>query len=155
MRRVTTILLISCMTLTACGGVRDTNWNPGNWFGGSTVEKRAKSAAAPQNTNPLIPEEQVSIFRRDPSKDDYEGTPIYTVTDLVIERSSGGAIISATGLSQRQGAYDVRLRPQNDGEPIDVVLTYSFEAIQSTVLPQGTQRSRTVNAARFVTTQTL
>ncbi|UXX83402.1 hypothetical protein [Roseovarius pelagicus] len=158
-RRALLLMLGSTTALAACGrGVRDSNWNPGNWFGRSRVERRAARAAAsetPQEVNPLIPEQRDSIFRRKSDEEKYAGTPIHTVTDLVIERSSGGAIVRATGVSMRQGAFDVRLKSQNDGEPQNGVMTYMLEAVQPTNLPQGTQRSRTVNAAIFISDQTL
>ena len=155
MQRATLLLVASCLVLGAWGGIRDTNWNPGNWFGKSRVERRAASTASPEEVNPLIPEQADSIFRRKSAEETYAGTPIHTVSDLVIERSSGGAIVRATGVSLRQGAFDVRLKAQNKGEPQDGVLTYVMEAVQPTNMPQGTQRSRTINAATFVSDQTL
>ncbi|WP_272006346.1 hypothetical protein [Roseovarius sp. ZX-A-9] len=155
MQRATLLLVASCLALGACGGIRDTNWNPGNWFGKSKVERRARSTATPEEVNPLIPEQRDSIFRRKSDEEQYEGTPVHTVSDLVIERTAGGAIVRVTGIPLRQGAYDVRLKAQNKGEPQDGVLTYELEAVQPTNLPQGTTRSRAVNAAVFVSDQKL
>ncbi|RKF15040.1 hypothetical protein D6850_09295 [Roseovarius spongiae] len=154
MRRATTTLLISCLLLSACGGIRDSAWNPGNWFGKSRTERRVQTTA-PDSANPLIPEERASIFRRKSDEELYEGTPVHTITGLTIERTSGGAIVRASGVPLRQGGHDVRLKALNDGEPVEGVLTYVMEAVQTTNLPQGTQRSRTLNAGRFITDQTL
>lgn len=154
MRFAITFLLVSGLTLSACGGMRDSRANPANWFGGSKVERRA-APVANEAVNPLIPEQANSIFRRKSDEDTYAGTPIYAVEGVTIERSSGGAIIKATGLSLRQGAFDVRLSPENKGEPVDGVLTYAMRAMQRADTPQGPERTRRVSAGAFISTQTL
>ena len=154
MRFAIVFLMVSGLTLSACGGLRDSRANPANWFGGSKVEKR--SAPVEQEAfNPLIPEQRDSIFQRKSEEETYKGTPIYAVQGVTVERSAGGAIIKATGLSLRQGAFDVRLWPENKGEPVDGVLTYTLRAVQATNTPQGAEQTRRVNAGAFISTQTL
>ncbi|MCZ4352397.1 hypothetical protein O4H61_07700 [Roseovarius aestuarii] len=155
MRFAITFLMVSSLTLSACGGLRDSRANPANWFGGSKIERRTAPVEA-EAYNPLIPEKRDSIFQRKSEEETYEGTPIYAVEGVAVERSSGGAIIKATGLSLRQGAFDVRLWPENkDEKPVDGVLTYTLRAVQRTDTPQGPERTRRVSAGTFVTTQTL
>jgi hypothetical protein len=154
MRRLTTVLMMSSLTLAGCSGFRDSRANPANWFGTSrTVE--AVPAADAQTANPLIPEKRNSILQRKSDAELYEGTPIYAVQDVVIERSSGGAIVKATGLSLRQGAFDVRLMPENKGAPVGGILTYTMRAVQRTDTPQGPEQTRRVSAGKFISTQKL
>ncbi|MFD0858321.1 hypothetical protein [Roseovarius aquimarinus] len=153
MRAVVTLVTISSLTLAGCSGFRDSRANPANWFGGGRSAPALTTDAAA--ANPLIPEERDSIFRRAPEEERYQGTPIHAVQEVLIEPSSGGAIIKATGLSLRQGAFDVRLVPENEGVPVDGVLSYTLRAVQRTDTPQGPEQTRRVSAGRFITAQTL
>ncbi len=128
MRIATSALLISVMTLTSCATVRDSRVNPFNWFGGSTSQP--VQAEAPKANNPLLPE-RTGIFAKQRAREGvYQGKPVDQVTELVIERVPGGALIRATGITRTQGAYDVQLTPETDTEtPVDGVLTYRLEAL--------------------------
>lgn len=154
MRFAIPLMMVCGLSLSACGGLRDSRVNPANWFGGSKVERRSAPVAT-ETVNPLIPEQRDSIFKRKPESETYAGTPIYAVEGVTVERSSGGAIVKATGLSLRQGAFDVRLWPENDGEPVEGVLTYTMRSIQRDDTPQGIERTRRVHAGAFITNQTL
>ncbi|MEL6227753.1 MAG: hypothetical protein AAFR01_12160 [Pseudomonadota bacterium] len=142
------------MTLSACGVVRDSAVNPINWFGGS----RSEPIAQPQQEgepNPLIPaDRRPGLFAslRD-QRDVYVGTPVDQVTDLVIERVPGGAIVRATGVLDQDRAYDVRLTTDSDENvPVDGVLTYQLRAVHPERSPRTlSQRVRTVTAARRLT----
>ena len=159
MRKTMILTLVAATGLTGCSGFRDSVVNPGTWFSGERAAERraAREAgiAANATTNPLIPEQRASIFRRNPGDEVYEGTAIYAVSSVSVEPAWGGSIIKATGVALRQGAYDVRLTPQNDGNPVDGVLTYRLEAVQPTDRRQGPEQSRRVSAADFLSTQTL
>ena len=150
MRTVLTLLVISTLVLSSCSRWRDSRANPSNWFGKS---RSAPVAATEEHTNPLIPQ-QTSIFRRD-KRDTYDGTLLAEVTDLVIERTSTGGIVRVTGMSNLQGAHDVRLISDNDGEPVDGVLTFELKALQPEDQGIGTQTARTVRAGRYVSSQVL
>jgi hypothetical protein len=154
MRFAILFLMVSGLTLSGCGGFRDSRANPVNWFGGSNVEKRS-APVENETVNPLIPEQSTSIFRRKSKEAPYEGTLLYAIEDVAVERTVGGAIIQATGFSLRQGAYDVRLIPENGGAPVDGVLTYAMRAVQFANTPQGPQRTRLVRAGVFLTDKTL
>ncbi|MGJ8627821.1 MAG: hypothetical protein ACSHXB_12755 [Sulfitobacter sp.] len=154
MRKTLSILLVSTITLTACGAVRESRINPFNWFG----QSRSEAIQSPKNTNPLIPEKSGGIFSSLRAQDAvYAGIPYEQVTNLTIERVPGGAIIRASGLAARQGYYAVQLTPANEDElPVDGVLTYRLEGVRPSVnTPAGTTPTREVIAARRVTDQTL
>ncbi len=152
MRTVVTLLMISTLTLSACSGWRDSRANPSNWFGHS--RPAPVETADPASINPLIPERAPSIFRRDKSES-YEGTLVAQVSDLVIERTLSGGIVRVTGVSALQGAYDVRLTSETDGEPVDGVLTFSLKAIQPNDQGLGNTTTRTVQVGGFVSTAVL
>ena len=48
----------------------------------------------------------------------------------------------------RQGAYDVRLTSETEGEPVNGVLELTLAALQPDDTPQGPERSRTVTTGR-------
>lgn len=166
-------LLVSATVLSACGGsLRESRINPANWFGRSTsvATEQGKVVTADgrvEEVNPLIgarkqsqivaanqpkaapDSERISIFNK---KDrPYEGTLVDQVTALVVERTSTGAIVRAEGVSSRQGAFDVRLIPTNEGRPVDGVLTYELKALQPLNTPQGPPRTRQLKAGAPLT----
>ncbi len=150
MRTFVAVLLISSIVLSGCSRLRDSRLNPGNWFGGSRSVPVATSSEA---ANPLIPE-RTTIRRRD-RREIYVGTPVDQVTDLKVERTTAGAIVHVTGISLRQGAFDVRLISDTKGDPVDGVLIFKLLAVQPTNQPQGQPRQRTVHVARFVSNNDL
>ena len=154
MRGLVTLLTISSLTLAGCAGFRDSGANPANGFGQSSTEPRPVPVKVGA-VNPLIPEKSNSIFRRKSDAETYIGTPIYAVESVTVEPSAGGGIVKATGLSQRQGAFDVRLWPENKGEPIDGMLVYTMRTIQRDDTPLGADQTRRVSAGQFVSSQTL
>ena len=149
MRKTLIVLLVSSLTLTACGYVRDSRVNPFNWFGQSESEPTEQEV----NTNPLIPKGSGLFQRRAETDAVYVGRPFEQVTQLKIDRIPGGAIIRATGLAERQGIYSVQLTPATEDEtPVDGVLTYRLEGVRpSRATPVGAQPTREVTAARRVT----
>lgn len=153
-RRV--FLSLTAMTaLAGCGGgFRNSRANPRNWFGGARTRSRPV-AAEPEQTNPLIPKEEDSIFRRRRDKNTYEGTLVDQITSLEIEPTNDGGIVRVEGRTLRQGAYDVRLDSDSDGKPVNGVLEFKLKAIQPSDTPQGPAGARTVIAATFVSAQDL
>lgn len=146
MIRILGVLLISTLVLSACAS----RFNPVNWFGSS--EEVETSA---EEVNPLIPRDRESILRR-PDEPEYQGTIVADLSTLKIERVSGGAIIRVTGIAATQGAYDVRLEPENEDHiPVKGVLTYQLLALQPPGHRQGNTRSRELSAAVFRTDQEL
>jgi hypothetical protein len=158
MRIFTTSVLISVLAVSACGTIRDSAVNPANWFGKSSTSRTAVEQKA--STNLLLPggKQRTGLFAKIRARDAiYQGQPIDQVTNLVIERVPGGAVIRATGLTAVQGVYSVQLTPvTDDNTAVDGVLTYRFEGIRP-ASPQGTgtNHTRTVVAARALTHQQL
>ncbi|MEO0503372.1 MAG: hypothetical protein AAFZ14_08605 [Pseudomonadota bacterium] len=151
MHKLTILLLVATMTLGACS----TRLNPFNWFGRSQSEP-VQAPQEAEEVNPLIPQSdrvRLNLFglRNDPAE--YPGGPIDQVSDLVIERVPGGAVIRASGVADYQGAFGVRLQPANDDEVAeDGVLTYRLEVIRpERATVGGPERVRTVTAARILT----
>ena len=153
MRKTVAGLVVLSLTLAGCSGWRDSRINPGNWFGNSRSAPTGDSTSA--QTNPLIPEQTGSIFRRSPAEEVYEGTPVDQITKLTIERTSSGAIILVEGVTLRQGAFDVRLTSDTDGEPVNGVLELALEAVQPDTTPQGPERTRTVTTGLALTDREL
>ncbi len=145
MNKPLSVLVLSALVLTSCGAIRDSRVNPFNWFGNSHSEPVNVS----EDVNPLIPRRRrASIFR---TKEDttYRGREVGEVTNLVIERRPGGAIVRATGIGDRQNLFEVKLVPVPDESDADT-LTYAFKALQSRG-PVGTTASRSVTAAVWLT----
>jgi len=149
------VLLAATLTLGACGIVRDSALNPTNWFGRSTSEPVAAGETAA--VNPLIPQTSGLFSRRNAAAVLYPGVPVDEITELTIERVSGGAIVRVTGLGARQGVHDVQLTPADaEGIAVNGVLTYRLEGVmpQRATAPGGAA-SREVTAALRITDQDL
>ncbi|KEJ87971.1 hypothetical protein [Sulfitobacter donghicola] len=155
MRISLTVLLVTSVSLGACGFVRDSALNPGNWFGRSTSEQIEVADEKP--VNPLIPSESGLFARIRADEATYEGRPFDEIVSLKVERVPGGAIIRATGRADRQGIYSVRLTPADEDEkPVKGVLTYRLEGIKPDAnTPVGGTATREVTAARKLTDQDL
>lgn len=140
------VVLLSALVLTSCGTVRESRLNPFNWFGRSTS---TPVATVESDVNPLIPRRRASVFRNNESDAAYTGWDIGEVSEMLVERRPGGAVIRATGVSDRQGPFEVRLvkiEEESDAQ----TLTYALRGIQPRG-PRGTDWSRTLTAATWLT----
>lgn len=143
MNKPLSVLVLSALVLGGCG-FKESNYNPYNWYGDSTSE----GVAVAEGYNPLIPKRRSSIFRAEQDTS-YRGQFVGEVSELLIERRPGGAIVRATGIVNRQGSYNVRL-VQNEVETSETVATYDFKAMQLRG-NVGTEASRTVTVAVWLT----
>jgi hypothetical protein len=128
--------LVMVMTLTACGSaVRESRYNPRNWFGGaSNTEPTLGPTSAYTDNRALVPQ----------------------VTDLVVDRAAGGAIVRATGLAPTQGWWDAELVPETTGIPLDGVMRYRFVIAQpESPQRQGAPRSRQIVVAAVIQNRVL
>ena len=145
----------------ACATVRESRINPLNWFGSSTSEPAATQTAeaSPQEANPLIPRERprIRLGRRNQERELEDGTLIANVSELVVERVPGGAIIRVEGIADRQGVHSVRLTPADpELRPEDGVLTFRLEGVTpDRARSGGPDRARRVVAAVSLTDQQL
>ncbi|SEQ84279.1 hypothetical protein [Thalassovita taeanensis] len=151
MRTTLSALLISTLVVSGCGAARESRLNPFNWFGRS--QSTPTTVASEQTANPLIPQSS-KLKRKDLP---YQGQLVDQVSDLVIEKVPGGALVRVTGVSAAQGAFDVRLIAQNGGKPDDGVLSYELRALQPAYRRPvvGPAAGRTVTVARFLSEETL
>ncbi|MGR3711769.1 MAG: hypothetical protein ACU0A6_01430 [Shimia sp.] len=145
MRIALSVLLVSTLTLTAC----QSRWNPVNWFGNDKEVVLAEGEA-----NPLVPQKNNnnnSVFASKPEPV-YAGTIVQQVTSVKVFRVTEGALIEVVGVSAIHGAHTLKLDPQNDGKPVNGVLTYNLLAVH----PQGgftggPEQSRKVTVAHVLT----
>lgn len=146
MKKTFTVLLATSLLLSGCG------WR--SWFGRNDAPP-AGDLTAIEPTNPLIPQERRSVFKRDEPQDN--SVLIERVTKLQIDQTPTGAIILAEGIANRQGAYGSMLRPT--GEDLvseDGVLNLEFRVIYPGYpTPVGSERSREVTDALSLTRQEL
>lgn len=116
------------LSLSGCDGVRESRVNPFNWFGQSQEETLAPRTG----------------WRRELDN----RALVAQVSDMAVERFPGGAIIRAEGITPTQGWWDAELVAENDGRPVDGVLTYDFRiAAPRTETRVSTPQSRSVSAA--------
>ncbi|AXT33984.1 hypothetical protein D1820_02780 [Phaeobacter sp. LSS9] len=155
MQRSLALLLVGAVALSGCG-FRDSRVNPLNWFGGSDEVEVVETSGEP--VNPLIPvQNRVSVFARPDAVD--ETVLVQSVTDMRVERTPTGAIVYATGIAARQGAYGVELRldeADRDARTRDATLDFTFRAIYpDTRSALGSERTRTLRAAVSLSQQQL
>lgn len=129
--------LALAVALSGCGGWRESRINPKNWFG------KAEEAQT------LAPKEGYPEVANDPRE------LVAQITSLEVKATQGGAIVMAEGITPTQGWWGADLLAENDGKPVDGVVTYRFviawpdpgsAASQRVLTPQ----SRTVSASAFI-----
>ena len=149
------VFLMASLLLASCGGWSESRGNPRNWFGKSREVPVQEAQINTEAANPLIP--QKSAISKRPEKAD-TSVAIASVSELRVERTPTGAIILATGIASRQGAYDaeLRLEPAVEGDGPSTTLTYTFRVVYPKYLTTtGSAHSRTIHVARSLTTQDL
>ena len=120
------LLLAFALLLAGCGPARESRMNPFNWFGSSREGPELGETSTVQDNRPAVEQ----------------------VTGLSIERTSSGALVRAEGLVPGLGWWDAQLVPENNGRPVDGVMTYRFvAAAPRTAQPTGSVRARTIVAA--------
>ncbi|WP_375281796.1 hypothetical protein [Pseudooctadecabacter sp.] len=135
MIRATLLGTALLMTLTGCARIADSRLNPLNWFGAST-----SAPAAPQTSEvrPLVPEGRTTVV--------IDNRQLVTsVSTLVVDRTTTGAIVRAAGVAPTQGFFNAELVPVGIENG---VLTLDFRAMAPTgFAATGSARSRTITAA--------
>lgn len=128
--------LMALPLLVASCGISETRMNPFNWFGGgATTSAEPVQVVERADPRPLVAE----------------------ITQLVIERTPGGAIVRVTGLPPTQGWHGAALVNVNpDGAPFDGVMSYSLRAVPpETATRVSTRQSRELTTAVFISDSTL
>ena len=160
MRISLSVLLVAILGLSACSSWRESRANPGNWFGNNNqvqVEEAVADTGGPlvdtEPDNALIPADRRGLFDRPDEVD--VSVPIGTVTELRVDPTNNGAIIYASGVADRQGAFDARLViDEANLEADDGVLNLSFRVVYpEDPTPVGSEFSRTVHDAYTISAQ--
>lgn len=125
--RITAVLALSA--LTACG-IGQTRLNPLNWFGSDQEERIEQARVEP--TRPIVQE----------------------VVSLTVDRTPGGAIISAVGRPPTQGFWEAELTRVASDDPSVLLLDFNILP-PLTNEPVGTAPSREVLVGVVFTTQDL
>jgi len=148
-QRAVALMLCGTLVLAGCGRLSNTVANPMNWFGRSSSTEIVQATGV---ANPLIPAPRLGSRPRV----GYQGRVVDQVATLRIERRPGGEVILASGVTSVIGYFDARLVAENDGEPVNGVLSYELKAVPpSQTVGVGTQRARTITVAQAVTDQDL
>ena len=126
--------LIAALALTlalgACGAIRESRFNPLNWFGGSEERTVAAGFTVPQDPRPLV--DQVAAMQ--------------------VEQVVGGALVRATGVPPTQGFWDAELvRVESDEIGPDTIV-FDFRIVPPPYRADvGAVATREVEAAAALT----
>lgn len=152
MRISKTLMILALATLTGCAAINESRFNPLNWFGSSQPDPAAMNPAD-ADVNPLIPRRRFSFFRSS-QPEAFQGTPIAQITEMLVERRPGGAIVRATGQANRVGPFDVRM-VLNVDDSTETTLVYDLRALQQPGPRNTGPRARQVTAAVWLSDQNL
>ena len=97
--------MAALMILPSCGKLRESRFNPFNWSKAEVATLEPKGGYTVTTDNRLLVDQ---------------------VLTLVVDPMPGGAIVRATGLPPTQGFWSAELVAENDGAPVDGVLTLRF-----------------------------
>ncbi len=131
-----TLILTTAAALTLSGcGLGESRLNPFNWFGGGG------GGTTDGGTAMAVP-----ARREDPRP------PVAEITDIALERTTGGAILRVTGLTTEQGWYDAALVPATTERAFDGALDFVLRASPPPAPTRAsTPWSREVNVALYLT----
>ncbi|MBM2320887.1 MULTISPECIES: hypothetical protein [Marivita] len=146
------LLILATVALTGCAAINESRFNPLNWFGSSQPDPAAMDVANAE-VNPLIPRRRVSFFINN-QPEAFAGRPIAQITEVLVERRPGGAIIRATGQANRVGPFDVRLIA-DEAASVDGTLVFDLKALQQAGPRSTNPRARQVTVGRWITDQDL
>lgn len=128
MKRPLLAALALAITVSGCGAIRESRFNPFNWFGGSEPAAGVEDVVEPGDPRPLAAQ----------------------VTDLTVDRMPGGAIIRATAVPPTQGFWDAELVEREDSANPDVLILEFRMRPPTGAAAVSTPRSRAITAAFFV-----
>ena len=120
-------LVIVAVVLVGCGNMRQSRLNPRNWFGTSQEERPALGQVTDMIDNRAL---------------------VAQITELAIESTSSGALLRAEAVMPTAGWWDAELVPDNNGRPVQGVMTFRFvAAAPREPAPDTGVRSRTLVVA--------
>jgi hypothetical protein len=136
------IVLAGALALSGCNWFRNSSVNPFNWFQSSEPTNEEIDAA-------------VALAEREAALMDGRQL-IPQVISLDVMPTQYGAVVTAVGLPPTQGWWAADLIPENDGFPVEGVVTFRFVVAPA---PPGkrvsTQQSRELSAGAFLPRQRL
>lgn len=146
------LILVTCgAMLAACGG-----GGSFGGFGGSSAGSSASGGRGGLLRGILGTRKEEPKTVEEVRVEQYGGL-VPAVRSIAVERTTSGAILRVVGQAARQGYYDVRLVPLNDGEPDETgALVYELRAKAPEVWTgAATPRAREIHAATHVSNKTL
>lgn len=146
------LMILATVALTGCSAITESRFNPFNWFGRGQSDPSALDVASAE-VNPLIPQRRASVLTSN-QPEAFAGRPIADVTELLVERRPGGAIIRATGQADRVGPFDVRLI-EDEAASADGTLVFDLKALQQPGPRNTNPRARQVTVGKWITDQEL
>ncbi|MEM8978186.1 MAG: hypothetical protein AAGD04_01780 [Pseudomonadota bacterium] len=126
------VLILLCLSLAGCAGLRESRVNPLNWFGREDAEASVDVDSLPEKQRELRP-------------------LIESLTDVRLERLQGGAVLRVIGTTDRQGYYALALVPRETRSSFDTLIFDARGVPPRAATPRGTTRSREVIMAREFT----
>ena len=128
------------LSVSACSGGSSgsaSSFNPFNWFDGNSRADERRSSLEPR--------------RGYGAEQDYRQLADQ-VTDLVVERSPVGIIITATALMPTQGWFNAKLVRVEEENAEEAIFAFRVEAPIG-AKPVGPARSREITAGAFLSNQ--
>jgi 1-aminocyclopropane-1-carboxylate deaminase/D-cysteine desulfhydrase-like pyridoxal-dependent ACC family enzyme len=135
MRTTLILALATTVAISGCARVAESQFNPLNWFG--TSQTTATPVDADGNRIPLV---QAGGAQEIDAR-----VLIDSVESMVVQQTSFGAIVRATGTAATQGAYNAELVPVR-ADAGTLTLAFRVEAVTGTA--QGGTLSRRIVAAK-------
>jgi 1-aminocyclopropane-1-carboxylate deaminase/D-cysteine desulfhydrase-like pyridoxal-dependent ACC family enzyme len=135
MRTTLILALATTVAISGCARVAESHFNPLNWFG--TSQTTATPVDADGNRIPLV---QAGGAQEIDAR-----VLIDSVESMVVQQTSFGAIVRATGTAATQGAYNAELVPVR-ADAGTLTLAFRVEAVTGTA--QGGTLSRRIVAAK-------
>tara|TARA_R110002051_G_scaffold25371_9_gene61999 strand:+ start:1658 stop:2143 length:486 start_codon:yes stop_codon:yes gene_type:complete len=142
MRVTLPLILAATLTATGCAQISQSRINPFNWFGPS----QSVPVTATGELRPLTP------ANRKTRVVDSRGA-IATVSALVLERTSDGAIVRATGIASTLGQFNAQLVTVGRENGV-LTLAFRIETAASSNVPTSAF-ARQVTVARQLSTAEL
>ena len=127
--------------LSGCASLRESRANPFNWFA-----KSEPAVVDPATLRPLVPAHKRirTVDRRG---------LVDQVVALTVAPADGGALVQATGVGERQGAYNAQLVPVSfENGTLSLAFRVQYPSANT---PQGSPASREIAVAELLSFEQL
>lgn len=140
MRRQVIISGLVLSLVAGCASVRESRFNPMNWFGSSEPVAAAQAGQPVQVRKTLAPRKGYPVF-----VDTRALAP--TISEMQMVKSASGAIVTATASLPSTGYYDAELVAVPTGSADTLVFEFRLRA-PTKAAPAGTPAQRKITAAK-------